>query len=223
MEEPGVLRVRHECLNDIFCFSLPLLCPACGEALAGRRLHQAPVSLPDPLGDGHKTPCCLLVAPVDRHAGGDFDGTSELHTGISNTSGMVYNYTERGVVQDRHGWDRCLSVPLVRPDMFHLLAQWDRYLEQFSRGPMWDPTCRSFCEDSHNCLTFCVAFINGVLAAEGHGRASLSRDDLTRDVIAPAVSRACKYAALRRHLQQHQFYVMDMPAGPSGPQPDHLP
>ncbi|XP_061640951.1 MKRN2 opposite strand protein [Phyllopteryx taeniolatus] len=209
MEEPGVIRVRHDCLKDVFCFSLPQLCPACGERLAGRRLREPPVSIPNPLCDGHKTPCCLLVAPADRNADRDFDGTSELHTGISNTSGVVYNYTERGVVRDQSGWRGCVSVPLVRPDSFHLLAQWDRYLEQFSRGPLWDPTWHSFAEDSHNCLTFCVEFINGVLAAEGPGRGPVSREAFARTRILPAVSRACRFAALCRHLRRRQFYVAD--------------
>ncbi|XP_019736926.1 MKRN2 opposite strand protein [Hippocampus comes] len=207
MEKPGVICVRHECLNNIFCFSMPPACPACGELLAGRRLREAPVSIPDPLGNGHKTTCCLLVAPADRNADGGFDGTSELHTGISNTSGVVYNYTGRGILRDQSGWRACVIVPLVRPDTFHLLAQWDQYLERFSRRPLWDPTWHSFCEDTHNCLTFCVEFVNSVLAAEGLGRGPLSRDVLTRTLIAPAVSRACKYVALRRHIQHQRFYV----------------
>lgn len=53
--------------------------------------------------------------------------------------GVVYNYTSGGVGRDQSGWERCVSVPLVRPDMFHLLAQWDQYLDRFSDGPMWDP------------------------------------------------------------------------------------
>lgn len=55
------------------------------------------------------------------------------------TIGVVYNYTREGVRQDASGWQRCVSVPLVRPDMFHLLAQWDQYLERFSQAPLWDP------------------------------------------------------------------------------------
>ncbi|XP_077581560.1 MKRN2 opposite strand protein [Stigmatopora nigra] len=201
--EPVVLRVRHECLRDIFCFSLPALCPACHRPLAGGRPHRAPVSVPDPLGDGHGTSCRFLVAWTGR----DSDGVAELHAGISDTSGVVYNYTERGVLRERRGWERCLSFPLLRPDAFHLLAQWDGYLERFSRGPSWDPTRRSFCDDSHNCLTFCVAFVNGVLAAEGgHGDVVVHAGDLTR-VTAPAVRRAREYAALRRHLRRHPFYV----------------
>lgn len=54
-------------------------------------------------------------------------------------AGVVYNYTRGGVRRDQSGWERSISVPLVRPDMFHLLAQWDQYLERFSDGPMWDP------------------------------------------------------------------------------------
>lgn len=106
---------------------------------------------------------CVLLCFSFR----EFDGTSDLHTGISNTKGraqgsefnlihfgvaslrfmlavcvcvgLVYNYTRDGVRRDVNGWERCVSIPLVRPDMFHLLAQWDQYLDCFSDGPMWDP------------------------------------------------------------------------------------
>lgn len=53
--------------------------------------------------------------------------------------GVVYNYTCDGVRRDVSGWERCVSIPLVQPDMFHLLAQWDQYLDRFSEGSMWDP------------------------------------------------------------------------------------
>lgn len=58
--------------------------------------------------------------------------------------GVVYNYTQEGVRRDVSGWQRCVSIPLVRPDMFHLLAQWDHYLERFSQGPLWDPACQEW-------------------------------------------------------------------------------
>ncbi|KAM3849463.1 MKRN2 opposite strand protein-like, partial [Diretmus argenteus] len=136
--EQSVIRLAH-CQKEIFCFSLPEKCPGCGEALRGSRLQEAPVSLPSPLSNAHKTSCCLLVAPAMENTTRVFDGTSDLHTGISNTKGVVYNYTQFGVRRDQSGWESCISVPLVRPDMFNLLAQWDQYLDQFSGAPMWDP------------------------------------------------------------------------------------
>lgn len=138
----NVIRLSH-CQKEIFCFSVPEECPSCGEELRGSRLQEAPVSLPSPLSNAHKTSSCLLVAPAHDNHSREFDGTSDLHTGISNTSGVVYNYTHGGVGRDQTGWERCVSIPLVRPDMFHLLAQWDQYLDRFSDGPMWDPAWHS--------------------------------------------------------------------------------
>ncbi|XP_078103720.1 MKRN2 opposite strand protein-like [Sander vitreus] len=201
-----VIRVSH-CEKEIFCFSVPEECPSCGEQLRGSRLQEAPVSLPSPLTNGHKTSCCLLVAPAQDNTHREFDGMSDLHTGVSNTSGVVYNYTQGGVVRDQSGWESCVSVPLVRPDMFPLLAQWDRYLNQFSDGPMWDPAWHRFDEEHHNCFTFCLGFINSVLAAEG--RSSVSRDTFTRSFILPRMRRVTKYTTLYRHIQRHQYYMVD--------------
>jgi hypothetical protein len=54
-------------------------------------------------------------------------------------SGVVYNYSARGIQRDEAGWERSLSVPLVQPSMFGLLDQWDKYLEDFSASLAWLP------------------------------------------------------------------------------------
>ncbi|XP_023264015.1 MKRN2 opposite strand protein-like [Seriola lalandi dorsalis] len=185
----------------------PTDCPSCGEVLRGNRLQEAPVSLPSPFTDGHKSSCCLLVAPAHNNPGREFDGTSDLHTGISNTKGVVYNYTRGGVLRDQSGWERCVSVPLVRPDMFHLLAQWDQYLDHFSDGSMWDPAWHRFDEEHQNCFTYCLHFINSVLATEG--RSSLSRETFTHSFILPRMRRVSKYTTLYDHIQRHQYYMVD--------------
>ncbi|XP_034023534.1 MKRN2 opposite strand protein [Thalassophryne amazonica] len=206
MEHSAVIRLSH-CHKHIFCFSVPEECPSCGEQLKGSRLQEAPVKLPCPLTDGHKTSCCLLVTADDLDRA--FDGTSDLHTGISNNKGVVYNYTRAGVRRDQSGWERCLSVPLVRPDMFYLLAQWDQYLDRFSDGPMWDTVWHRFDEDSHNCFSFCLQFINSVLAMEG--RSLLTREFFTKSFIVPRMTRVYKYLTLYHHVQKQQYYVVDRP------------
>lgn len=121
----SVIRLTH-CQKEIFCFSVPEECPSCGKELRGSRLQEAPVSLPSPFHNGHKSSCCLLVAPAQdnvsrcthTHTGRytqqvigltglnqshlglnqcvsclllrEFDGTSGLHTGISNTTGRTW-------------------------------------------------------------------------------------------------------------------------------------
>uniref|UniRef100_A0A672FDI6 MKRN2 opposite strand protein-like N-terminal domain-containing protein n=1 Tax=Salarias fasciatus TaxID=181472 RepID=A0A672FDI6_SALFA len=61
--ECRVIRLLH-CQKQIFCLQLPERCPGCGEALSGSRLQEAPVSLPSPFSNAHKSSCCLLVAPA---------------------------------------------------------------------------------------------------------------------------------------------------------------
>ncbi|XP_027135289.1 MKRN2 opposite strand protein [Larimichthys crocea] len=206
--DQSIIRLTH-CEKEIFCFSVPDECPSCGEELKGSRLQEAPVSLPSPLTNGHKSSCCLLVAPAHDNFNRDFDGTSDLHWDLQHYRRTLFllHYTRGRVRQDHSGWERCVSVPLVRPDMFHLLAQWDQYLDRFSDGPMWDPAWHRFHDDDHNCFTFCLLFINGVLAAEG--RSSLSRDAFTSTFILPRMRRVSKYSTLYRHIQRDKYYMVD--------------
>lgn len=64
-----------------------------------------------------------------------------------------------------------------------------------------------FHEDEHNCFTFCLQFLNSVLAVEG--RSALSREDFTRSFILPRMKRASKYTTLIQHLQEHRYYMVD--------------
>ncbi|KAM8868580.1 MKRN2 opposite strand protein [Synchiropus picturatus] len=200
--ERSVLCFSH-CDSNIFCFQLPAECPSCGEEVGGHHLQEAPVSLPPPFTDGHKSSCCLLITAVDR----DFSDSSELHTGISDTSGVVYNYTCAGVLRDTSGWQHCVSIPLVRPDRFSLLAQWDQYLQTFSSKPMWDPTWHSFHADNHNCFSFCLQFINSVMQAEG--RQPLTQEVFIQTFILPRMTRVSKFLRLYAHLHAHQYYLED--------------
>lgn len=77
--------------------------------------------------------------------------------------------------------------------------------------------CRRFDENNHNCFSFCLHFVNGVLAAEGRG--ALSRDDFTHTFILPRMRRVSKYTTLYRHIQKHQFYKVDRQQHAQGAEP----
>ncbi|KAJ3602368.1 hypothetical protein NHX12_030126 [Muraenolepis orangiensis] len=79
------------------------------------------------------------VLPTVHCSSKVFDGKSELHTGISDTKGVVYNYTRQGVVRDHTGWEQSIRVVLVQQDSFSLRNQWNKYLESYSAGALWDP------------------------------------------------------------------------------------
>lgn len=68
-------------------------------------------------------------------------------------------------------------------------------------------TLLRFHQDDHNCFTFCLKFINSVLAAEG--RSSLSKEAFTQSFILPKMRRVSKYTTLYQHIQRHQHYMVD--------------
>ncbi|XP_076865754.1 MKRN2 opposite strand protein isoform X2 [Brachyhypopomus gauderio] len=207
--EKNVIRFSH-CGKAIFCFFVPEQCPGCGVSFSGRRLEEAPVRVPNPFSNGHKAPCAFLVAPAEENTLREFDGGSDLHTGITDTN-VVYNYTRSGVRRDSQGWERCISVPLVQPDMFNLINQWDQYLEKFSSAQMWDPLWQSFHEETHNCYSFTLTFINCVLAAQS--KRALGKDEFTRTFVLPRVKQASKYSTLCQEISQNHFYIVDSPKG----------
>ncbi|XP_069625904.1 MKRN2 opposite strand protein isoform X2 [Haliaeetus albicilla] len=138
MAEAAILRVRH-CGAAIFCRRPPSRCPACGRPLRGAGLPAAPVRLPSPFRHGHRQPRAFLLRPAAGTFLGGYDGESDLHVGITSTHGVVYNYNEEGIHRAETGWEQCISIPLVQPDMFGLLQQWDKLLEEFSVGEAWLP------------------------------------------------------------------------------------
>ncbi|NWI25196.1 MKROS protein, partial [Sula dactylatra] len=136
-----------------------------------------------------------------------YDGKSDLHVGITNSNGMVYNYNEEGIQRAETGWEQCISIPLVQPDAFGLLQQWDTLLEEFSAGEAWLPY--RYEEHDHNCYTYALAFINSVLTAQG--KQQMSKSEFTEKFVIPQTKKASKYITLHQELTANDFYIVPLP------------
>ncbi|XP_010582734.1 PREDICTED: MKRN2 opposite strand protein [Haliaeetus leucocephalus] len=136
-----------------------------------------------------------------------YDGESDLHVGITSTHGVVYNYNEEGIHRAETGWEQCISIPLVQPDMFGLLQQWDKLLEEFSVGEAWLP--HRYDEHDHNCYTYALAFINSVLTAQG--KRQMSKSEFTEKFVIPQTKKASKYITLHQELTANDFYIVPLP------------
>ncbi|XP_006117689.1 MKRN2 opposite strand protein isoform X2 [Pelodiscus sinensis] len=141
------------------------------------------------------------------HFSGGYNGSSDLHVGITNTNGLVYNYNETGVHRVEHGWEQCISILLVQPDMYGLLNQWDKYLEEFSTGEAW--FFHRYDEHHHNCYTYALTFINCVLAAQG--KQPTSKSEFTERFVIPQTRKASKYITLYQEVAENYFYISDSP------------
>ncbi|KAM5279668.1 MKRN2 opposite strand protein [Ctenodactylus gundi] len=204
---PSLVRFGH-CEKVIYAFGVPRGCPLCGRAVGGA-LQDAPVGIPSPFTSAHRERCCFALRPTQGSFLRDYDGKSDLHVGITGTGGSVYNYSAHGVRRDTEGWEQSLSVQLLQPGMLGLQDQWDRYLEDFSASGAWQP--HRYEQNSHNCYSYALTFINCVLAAEGRG--PLDKHAFTEKYVVPRTRLASKYIVLYRAVAQHGFYAAD-PAGP---------
>ncbi|NWR42922.1 MKROS protein, partial [Regulus satrapa] len=121
-------------------------------------------------------------------------------------AGVVYNFDEEGVHRDGSGWEECISIPLVQPDVWELLQHWDKLLEEFSLEEAWLP--HRYDEQQHNCFTFALAFINRVRQARG--RAALSKAEFTERFLLAHSTEASRYLRLRRQLAHSDCYIVPL-------------
>ncbi|XP_053456070.1 MKRN2 opposite strand protein isoform X1 [Nycticebus coucang] len=201
-----LIKFSH-CEKSIYSFSAPQRCPLCGQALGSQRLEEAPVSIANPFTNGHQEKYCFLLRPTQGTFLREYDGRSDLHVGITNTNGVVYNYNMHGVQRDDSGWEQSISIPLLQPNMYGLMDQWDKYLEDFSTSGPWLP--HRYEEDRHNCYSYALTFINCVLTTEG--KVQLDKSEFTERYVVPRTRLASKYITLHRAVEEQGFYVTDRP------------
>ncbi|XP_062056064.1 MKRN2 opposite strand protein isoform X1 [Lepus europaeus] len=202
----ALIKVSH-CGKCIYSFGVPRRCPLCLQDVGSRKLEEAPVRVSNPFTDGHREKCSFLLRPTRGSFLREYDGRSDLHVGVTNTNGVVYNYSLHGVQRDEAGWEQSLAVPLLQPNMFGLMDQWDKYLEDFSTSGAWLP--HRYDEEQHNCYSYALTFINCVLATEG--RQPLDKSGFTEKYVLPRTRLASKYIALHRAIAERGFCVVDCP------------
>ncbi|EHB09576.1 hypothetical protein GW7_06111 [Heterocephalus glaber] len=213
MEAGKPLIKFNHCKRSIYSFGVPGCCPLCREALGSAELANAPVSISNPFTNGHQEKCSFLLRPTQGTFLREYDGKSDLHVGVTNTNGVVYNYNGLGVQQDKTGWEQSLAVPLLQPGMLGLQDQWDRYLEDFSACGAWLP--HRYEEDHHNCYSYTLTFINCILATEG--KEKLDKSEFTEKYVVPRTRVASKYITLYRAIEEHGFYTVDHAGPEAGP------
>ncbi|KAJ7994389.1 hypothetical protein DPEC_G00248780 [Dallia pectoralis] len=205
-----VLKFDH-CGKRIYTFDRNRLeadncrCPICQE-LMRFSLIEAPIIVPSPFINGHKVPYAFLIGSSQGPAFISELLNSEIHVGVTNSQGVVYSYTSSGVLNQDHGWEQCLCVPLVAPGGTGCETLWDNKLEQFSLLPNWSPDrFEEEREFGSCCYGFALSFLNQLRRSES--RDLISRNEFTLQHVLPCVKRATKYITIYQEIYQHGFYI----------------
>ncbi|XP_066452576.1 MKRN2 opposite strand protein isoform X2 [Eleutherodactylus coqui] len=202
---PSLVKFTH-CDRDIYSNSVPQQCPICGQnPVSSWDLEQAPISIPNPFVNAHREKCSFVLRPTRGHFLKEYDGCSDLHVGITSSTGIVHHYNETGTHKDTSGWEQCVSVPLVPPDQYALIHQWDSYLQEFSCNERWRP--QRYDEKEHNCYTYALMFINGLRHLQE--RRIFTKEEFTERFILPRTRRASKYITLCHEVSRNYYYMID--------------
>ncbi|KAM4022694.1 MKRN2 opposite strand protein [Anomaloglossus baeobatrachus] len=212
-EDCGLVRFSH-CARDIYSRAVPAHCPVCGHNPVCS-WDPAPVAVPSPFVNAHTEKCCFVLKPTRGHFLGEYDGSSDLHVGITSCEGIVHHYNESGTHKDPSGWEQCVAVALVPPDQHALVYQWDSYLQDFSYKEEWLP--HRYDEKEHNCYTYALRFINSLLHLQE--KKTFSKEEFTQKFILPRTRRASKYISLSHEVSRNQYYMVDHPRESGGEEP----
>ncbi|KAM3914822.1 MKRN2 opposite strand protein [Leptodactylus fuscus] len=204
---PSLVKFTH-CDRDIYCGSVPQQCPICGQnAVSSWDLALAPVSIPNPFVNAHTEKCSFVLRPTKGSFLGEYDGSSDLHVGITSSKGIVHHYNETGTHKDTTGWEQCVSIPLVPQDQYALIHQWDSYLEEFSCNEKWLP--HRYDEREQNCYTYALMFINTLLDLQE--KKTFTKEEFTERFVLPRTRRASKYITLCHEVSRNYYYMIDHP------------
>ncbi|KAK4306477.1 hypothetical protein Pmani_021703 [Petrolisthes manimaculis] len=199
--DPGIVCYQH-CEGRLFAFCLPPSCTICGKDLTKEPLSIPPFRVPYPFVRASQTPCCLVIKPSRGDFLHDYRSSNDLHIGVTNSDGCVYEYDSDGLHSDlTASWNQCLSVPLITDSSNHLDPVWKEYwdftLHSLAQDPSW--VMERYCQHSFNCYSFILKFLQ-TLAPPGLDVKTLSKTSLCAELLLPHTSNAAKYISLYRRL-----------------------
>uniref|UniRef100_A0A6I9VKF4 uncharacterized protein LOC105231228 n=2 Tax=Bactrocera dorsalis TaxID=27457 RepID=A0A6I9VKF4_BACDO len=171
-----------------------------------------PFRLPYPFIRASQYPCAIVLRPTTGDFLNDYNNSTDLHIAVTTSTGCVVEFDRYGLRRHRpdntrmSDWWQCLLVGDV-PEPWY--DYWDDILQQICNQPdRW--TVSHYQEDSHNCYTFVLAFLQA-LAYDKLSAAARSKTSFCEKYIVPRTTTAGKYISLYRKLRDTGIYVHPHP------------
>lgn len=149
--------------------------------------------------------CCFMIKPTVGSFLYDFTNQSNLHIGIVNSYGKVYEFDERGVSVGNVNWTCCLKVELFK-EAGSFMTLWDEALETFKNNELW--TSEYYDENKHNCYDFVLAFAVE-FGLHQYYPSLLDRGRFCEEMIVSKTASAGKYISLYREIVRCGYVVQN--------------
>jgi len=204
------IRCFQHCLKEknIFCFNVPPTCPLCHIPLSSCPYTIPPFCLPSPFYFHFSTltkmavwsslqplkPFSVVVKPTQGNFLRSYRAGDDLHVGLVDSNGIVYNYNEYGVLADSKGWDLSLCVNIFDERECEFQMKWNESLKNSMLDQKWDLSIYE--ENSYNCYEYVIDVLSDILSIP-----TLSKETFTTTYLLPETIKAAKYISLYHEIQ----------------------
>lgn len=204
-EDKGMIRCFQHCdaNTNILCFSqIPLICPICRQDVTKTESLIPPFRLPSPLTNATENPFSVVMRPTVGNFLEDYQNSANLHIGLTNSKGIVYDFDEGGVHIGSSSWNLCVAASLINHITSQTAELWDVLLDKYAKKSDW--SSHRYEEQEHNCFTFVMRFfqfsklVNAIPAAR-------SRKEFITEFLLPHTQKTSKYIAMYRQIAAHGF------------------
>lgn len=204
--DPGILCFQH-CRKDakIFCFELPSHCVLCKGDLHKTELRIPPFRVPYPFCRAVNKPNAVVIKPTCGDFLHNYQNSSDLHIGVTDSKGRVYEYDVDGIiVSNGKEWNECLSVQVCKKTDAVWREYWDYTLNIVYQQDEW--TAKKYNTADHNCYSFVLVFLRTLQLPELKP-CLVDKTQFCKDFVVPHTRVAGKYISLYRQLQKDGIKV----------------
>lgn len=198
--DPGIICFRHCSVKNIFCKTIPETCPVCSLGISNYIVE--PFRIPYPFINAIHNPTSIVIRPSVGSFLEDYDVTYDLHIGITNSKGNIFEFDKNGlIINDVAKWKNCIVLKIVPASW---TVQWDETLQYILEDLKWNSV--NYHIINMNCFDFILEFFNHL------GYVDLkfaSKEDLCEKLILSKFQNAMRYISLYKALKNEEFLLSD--------------
>eukprot|EP01087_Luapelamoeba_hula_P018902 TRINITY_DN6170_c0_g1_i1.p1 TRINITY_DN6170_c0_g1~~TRINITY_DN6170_c0_g1_i1.p1 ORF type:complete len:345 (-),score=14.96 TRINITY_DN6170_c0_g1_i1:259-1293(-) len=147
---------------------------------------------------------CIVIKPTVG-LWSSYSQVSHLHCGVSDSTGVVYNFDELGCHADK--WPAALSIPVPHSSLSD--GEWDSQLSRHQRDEISFVAYRPYHQLKNNCYGYVIRFLNQL---EFEGRSNHSPDDIVVRFIRDSIDHYESYHNIYKKIGNKAYIVLETPS-----------
>lgn len=196
--DPRIICFKHCSSTSVFCKEVPERCPLCNSTISDYVLQ--PFRLPYPFVRADECPVSVVMRPSRGDFLNDYKITADLHIGIVDSNGHVYEFDTPGVIiNDISNWQNCLALKIVTGSAW--TDHWDGTIDTICKDDKW--SSKNYNQETLNCFNFVLEFLKQLKYKDA---VFSSKEEFCSNFIIPKIQDALKFVTIYRRLKDDDHF-----------------